>query len=389
MDDFVINTTRTGIQQDPAVTAFGNESYFVVWCDTDSATIKGRIYMANGNPASGEFDVNEPDPAAPNTLRERPAVAATPVNGAFVAWVEHPASLPGPRPHVAARRFGTDGRPLGGVIRLSTADIDPDVSPALMHTLGGGFLVVWAGAAPDRRIIARRYGFTGSPEGEELLLSTTEGFHTGPFGARLDGNFAIGWRTDPHLVTGGDITLRVLTFDGAPVTGELTPDLPGYAGGGKAITALATEQFVLAHTSLHPDGSRSAVETHVFSKDGDVVEVGVPACSGPSISCGDPALAPLTENRFLTAWVQTDASSGTGHTVMAKAVSTTLGSLNEPVRLSGSAPGHRTDVAAATLVNRPDPTAFVAWTDLGGAGEDATAAVRGRVVRIEGEGTLV
>ncbi|ONK15952.1 hypothetical protein [Streptomyces sp. MP131-18] len=389
MNDFVINSTTAGIQRDPAVAALGTGHYFVVWSDSSDASIKGRLYLTNGQPATEEFVVSEPAPAPPDVLRERPAIAATPLSGAFVTWVESPATVPGPRPHIKMRRYGTDGRPIGDATQVSTTDADPGQGPAVTHMIDAGFLITWADAAPRRRILARRYGFDGAPEGAEFAVSTTEGFHTTPFTARLDGNVVIGWRADPHPVAGGALTLRVLTFDGAAVTPETTPNLSGYAGGGAAVTALDTEQFVLAHVRVAPDGSRSSVETSVFAKDGALAEPGVPACSGAGLSCADPALAPLADDRFLAAWVQRSAATGTGHTVLAKIISITGGSLAEPIRLSGDTPGERFEVAAATVAGAPEgPSAFVVWTDLSGAGEAATTAVRGRMLRIQGEGTL-
>ncbi len=385
MSDFVINSTTAGIQRDPAVAALGTGHYFVVWSDSSDASIKGRLYLTNGQPATEEFVVSEPAPAA-EVLRERLAIAATPLSGAFVTWVESPATVPGPRPHVMMRRYGTDGRPVGGATQVSTTEADPGQPPALTHMIDAGFLVTWADAAPQRRILARRYGFDGAPVGAEFPVSTTEGFHTTPFTTRLDGNVVIGWRSDPHLVGGGALTLRVLTFDGAAVTPETTPNLSGYTGGGAAVTALATEQFVIAHVRVAPDGSRSSVETNVFAKDGAIAEAGVPACSGADLSCAAPALAPLADNRFLAAWVQRSAATGTGHAVMAKVISTTEGSLAEPLLLSGQAPGERFDVAAATVSGTPEVGPD---HERARAGEDSTTAVRGRMLRLQGEGTLV
>ncbi|MDT0310024.1 hypothetical protein RM780_24155 [Streptomyces sp. DSM 44917] len=385
MNDFLINTTTAGIQSNPSVAALGTSLYFVVWSDTSDAAIKGRLFRTDGTPATGEFPVSEPDPAAPNTLREQPVIAANPLTGAFVAWVERPSSIPGPRPHVKMRRFDRDGHPLGGVEQISSADIDPESGPAVTHLIDAGFLVAWVNAAPDRRILARRYAFDGTPQGPEFPVSATTGFHTGPFAARLDGNCVIGWRSDPSLLAGGAITLRVLTFDGAAVTGETVPRLSGFAGGGKAVAALPNEQFVIAHERVSPDRSRTSVETNVLAKDGDLAEPGVPACSGPGLSCTDPALAPLAGSCFLAAWVQKDAATGEGHAVMAKVISTTHGSLDAPMQLSAQDPGERFDVAAATV---PDPaagqSAFIAWTDL--SATDTGPCVRGRVLRIPDEG---
>ncbi len=93
--EFQINTYSTSAQSDPAVADGANGAFVAVWrslgsfgSDTDSASIQGQRYAADGAPLGGQFQVNT------NTTGNQgsPGIAAD-ADGNFVLLFEqHPGS---------------------------------------------------------------------------------------------------------------------------------------------------------------------------------------------------------------------------------------------------------------------------------------------------------
>src|SRR3954469_9209998 len=102
MDEFPINATTTGDQDQPGVAGLQGTQFVTVWRDGGTQNIKGRLFGVNGAPTSGEFVVNFPQAAG--TKRQLPTVIET-GQGFAVAWIEQ---LPGGRPLVKLRTFDAD-----------------------------------------------------------------------------------------------------------------------------------------------------------------------------------------------------------------------------------------------------------------------------------------
>src|SRR3954466_14002868 len=85
MDEFTVNSTAPGSQDQPSVAGFRGTQFVAVWEDNGTSTIKGRFFGLSGAPSSGEFAVNFPGEAG--TKRQLHLVIET-SQGFAVAWNE-------------------------------------------------------------------------------------------------------------------------------------------------------------------------------------------------------------------------------------------------------------------------------------------------------------
>src|SRR5262245_5711349 len=88
--DFVVNSTAAGDQSSPAVAALPDGEFVVTWMSFDQvpwcATIRARLFNADGTPDGNDFIVGGADPTYPPLRQNAPAVAALPDNHFAVTW---------------------------------------------------------------------------------------------------------------------------------------------------------------------------------------------------------------------------------------------------------------------------------------------------------------
>src|SRR3954467_2128754 len=197
MDEFTVNGTATGSQDQPSVAGFRGTQFVAVWEDNGTGSIKGRFFGLNGAPSSGEFAVNFPGETG--TKRQLPQVIET-SQGFAVAWN---AQAPGGVFQVKLRTFDQDSLS-GPESQVSTSETERFIRPAMTRLPDGGFAVAWADKRADERVRVQRFGVDGTKAGADFPANTTPGRPPAPRAASLaNGNLVVGWRAriaDPlHL----------------------------------------------------------------------------------------------------------------------------------------------------------------------------------------------
>ncbi|MGW7099695.1 hypothetical protein [Streptomyces sp. NPDC054838] len=393
-NEFLVNTTTSGLQFQPAVVSLRDSNFMVVWADRSDSSIKGQRFRPSGAQSGGEFEVSTSTPEDSNTNRQWPTAGPAGLSEVAV-WIEEPFNVPPPFPQVKLQRF-LNGQKAGPEIQVSTTDIDPENRPSVTNMIDGGFVVTWADSRQDQRIRAQRFNDEGSKAGPEFTANVTEGFHRRPVATVLDdGRYVIAWTDDPSGVEGGRLTFRVFDLDGSPQGDEIIlTHVGGLFPGANSMTLLDNGGFVVASinaTTLSGLGvQQSTVVANIFEADGTErtsVSVGPPRDFNRSW----PAVAPLTGGRFLLSWVEKSATTvDTVPAVMAQVCSDSQGTLGEKVQVSTASIGDRFQVCAATAVDGSSEHAFVTWADDSrGDGDTSDFAVRGRAFRIDFPGSLV
>jgi Ca2+-binding RTX toxin-like protein len=160
--DFLVNTTVSGRQQNPAVAALPSGNFVVVWSESDG-----------GNPSSFDQDVR-------------------------------------------AQIVGRDGHKIGPEILVNTVAAGSQQSAVVSGLSGGGFVVTWMSAGFPLSVHAQAFDSAGNKVGGEI--NESDGFNTQgwPEVAGLtDGGFALTWRErtasaqDPN----GDFPVKVQLFN--------------------------------------------------------------------------------------------------------------------------------------------------------------------------------
>jgi hypothetical protein len=141
-------------------------------------------------PLGGEFRVN----TYTSGDQGNPAVAAHPDGGFVVVW----SSYYGVRPGIFGQRYDNQGAAIGGEFQINTTTTDDERDPDISRDAAGNFVVVWTQfsfTGPAGEIRARRFASNGSPLGPDFLVNVyTSGLQRHPSVASApNGDFVIAW----------------------------------------------------------------------------------------------------------------------------------------------------------------------------------------------------
>jgi hypothetical protein len=183
--EFKVNTFFSGDQQDPAVGRQPGGNFLVAWesDDTNNTGIFAQIFDANGDDVGQEFLVND----ILENNQEFPAVGAWP-GGYVVAWESFP---DGEGRGIFARRFDSNGVPLGDQFLVNTIQDRDQRFPSVSVFEGGEFVIAWED--DDLGTYAREFDADGIPLGDGFLVSASDAFQRAPRVAVGDGGFLITW----------------------------------------------------------------------------------------------------------------------------------------------------------------------------------------------------
>jgi len=378
MDEFLINKTTTGDQNQPGVAGFRGTQVVVVWADRGSGNITGRLFGVNGVPSGSEFAVNFP--GVPDTKRQLPTVIET-GQGFAVAWIEQ---LPGGQPQVKLRTFDQDSLS-GPESQVSSAEVEPLIRPAMARLTGGGFVLVWADKRENERIRVQRFAFDGAKSGPEFRANTVPGLHRVPMVAGLtNGNMVIGWRA---RITGA-LHLRLQVFDAnGPVGNEQIPNIEITEA---AMAPLDSGRFVVAHIRSAGDGEpgfdTTVAQASLFEPNGGFSNLRFPATSGRILSSW-PTLVPLSGGRFLLAWTQINVDNAAAGTNVEARIFSSQGPLGQVLQVNTLTGGQRFSLSAAIASGPSGDVAFPVWVDDSMAGADQSGrAIEGRALPVPAGG---
>ncbi len=155
-----VGTFGTGQQNSPAIAADQNGNYVIVWTadgqDGDGRAIYGRMYDANANPLTGEFQVNST--AVGNQAHANVAMNA---DGRFVVvWDTNDADIFG-------QIFNPAGNRVGGEFQVNYDATGTQQRPEVIIDDAGSFVVTWNGSGLEDTdgVFARRFNANGVPLG--------------------------------------------------------------------------------------------------------------------------------------------------------------------------------------------------------------------------------
>ena len=265
--EVVVNSTRAGDQQAPAITCTAGGDYVVVWesrvQDGDDFGIAAQRFGADGGPRGGEMTVN-----AYTAGRQRAAATCSDAAGNFVvAWQSD--AQDGDGDGVFAQRFGADGARRGDESRVNQTSEDSQARPALACTIAGDFVVAWQSRGQDGDgdgIFARRFTADGLPAGDEqrVNVETAGNQQFVALAALAGGGFIAAWESrDGQDGDGAGIFARRLAADGTPLGDELS--VPSFTAFDQELPAVAALDggFVVAWSSFH-DGDEVGVFARRF-----------------------------------------------------------------------------------------------------------------------------
>jgi Ca2+-binding RTX toxin-like protein len=315
LPDVGVNTFKTSLQQDPAVTGFDDGSFVVAWASygSDGSVwgIAGQRYNAAGLPQGSEFIVNT------TTFDGQlyPSVTSLPDQGFVVTWQSNQFDLSGYG--IAGQRFDASGQKLGSEFLVNNIyKVNAQSAPAVVGLADGGFAVVWQSFGVDGSglgVCGRLYAATGLPRTDEFKINTTTtGDQDVPSVAALtNGGFVTTWR-QATIVTSGTTTTTSITLNAQRYDSLGNKNGAEFRVGARAgvlsadVTGLSDGGFVVTYVS------GNSIYAQRYSSTGVAVpEIKVNTSAS---TCMDPHVATNPVGGYVVTWTSTN-EDGSGYGV--------------------------------------------------------------------------
>jgi hypothetical protein len=181
LTDFLINSTTAGNQAEPSIARGTDERFLAVWTDAPPvgpSDIRGRLLAADGQPLGSDFAINTTLTGA----QTEPFVTAMANGGYLVVWTDESldaGDLEGKA--VRARVFDDAGIGVGDDLLLNTTTRGDQGHPYAIVLADGSIFAVFEDASltsPDTDgtgVRARRLDSTGTPTGDDFLVNSFYG----------------------------------------------------------------------------------------------------------------------------------------------------------------------------------------------------------------------
>ncbi len=233
--EFMVNTYTTGDQLIPRVAMGADGGFSVAWMsegsagtDSSETSIQARPFNAAGVPKGPPMQVN----TFTSGRQESPAIAADDQGNFVVTWANH-FNAPDEKDDnrtVQARRFGSDGTPIGDAFRVGPPELDHDLTPAISMTADGSFVVAWSsvGTNGSLEVYGRRFHANADPAGATFLVNSETSMNQSyPDVSHLsDGSFTVVWRNEGSDADPFEESIEGRRFasDGTPVSSQFQID---------------------------------------------------------------------------------------------------------------------------------------------------------------------
>ncbi|MDB5303423.1 MAG: uncharacterized protein JWM97_972, partial [Phycisphaerales bacterium] len=268
-NEFLVNTTTTHDQVNPAIVLTSSGAFVVVWTSNQSGAqaVYGRGFNADGTPRGNEFQVSL------NTTpmgSRAPAVAMDGSGNLVVAWEGNGSA---DSDGVYYRRYQSTLQPSGPESLVNTTTSSSQFDPSIGMNAGGAFVIAWTdNGSGAGKIAAQRFNQSGNATGSQFQVGTTGGNHEdfSQVGVDSAGNFTVAWADNFGGPRESDVYTRRYTAGGVALdanpafvntftnSAQTTPSLGERADG----------KYFIAWTSTAQDGDGLGIFGKAFNADG-------------------------------------------------------------------------------------------------------------------------
>ncbi len=223
-NEFRIDTEISAYHVAPVVSHSQGNNFVVVW--DDYLDVFAQVVDLGGNLIGDEFRVNE----LGSGYQTFASVAMISGGGFVVAWQDgdYYGGRDGDGYGVFARRFGSDGTPIGGDFPVNQTTAGAQSVPAVVANVSGGFTVVWSSYDYDTgvgQVAAQRFDGAAAPLGNELTVSESSDYPSdAAVAAGANGDFSVVWSDYPDAALEKAIVGRSFDSAGTPRTQQLALD---------------------------------------------------------------------------------------------------------------------------------------------------------------------
>ena len=318
--EFLVNTTTSGSQLYPSITALANGGFVVAWVDTSDGAVRGQMFSITGSKAGSEFIVT-----TTTNVNFAPAVAPIGYGDFVVVWTgggDTSATA------VRGQMFSGDGRKVGPEFLVNTTTSGAQFGPSISDSLNGAsFVVVWTdnsqsgGDTSGTAVRGQIFSRSGRKVGSEFLVNTTTSGNQSRWSRPSITSdydmFVVVWENNSP--SGGDNSLssicgQIFGDDGSKFGDEfLVTTTTSRAQLSPSVTFLANGFFVVVWTDNSRSGgdtSAGSIRGQMFSRFGDKHGDEFLVNTTTSVDQSWPKITALPEGRFVVVWEDASQSSG-------------------------------------------------------------------------------
>jgi Ca2+-binding RTX toxin-like protein len=388
--EFLVNTSIFDNQSDSSITALADGRFVVTWSDTrpaggdtSRASVRGRIFNADGTQSVSEFLVNT------TTLDNQVESSITSLaDGRFVVtWTDSSLSVDDTSGFaVRGRIFNADGTQSVAEFLVNTMTQNSQSASNVTALADGRFVVTWTdtsrtgGDTNSDAVRGRIFNADGTQSVPEFLINTTttNSQNESSITALADGRFVVTW--DDNSFTGGDISStavrgRIFNADGTQSRPEFLVNTTTADGQtNSSVTALPDGRFVVTWEDFRLNGEtlEGIIKSQVFSADGRKSGVEFQVNTTTANIQIDSSVTALPDGRFVVTWTDFSQSDP---------IEPGLTNIRSQIFNSRTYLGSNTDTFADTVIGGN-------FTDniFGGGGDDSLLGGAGDDFLFGGEG---
>ena len=302
--EFQVNTHTTNKQENPAIAMNGAGNFVVVWNsylqDKSSNGIFAQRFDPNCSPLAEEIQIN----TTSGGNQKEPSVAMNKAGNFIVVW-QGPGTVEADKEDIFARRFDSNGRPLGNEFRVNTNTNDKQLCPRAAINNGGSFVIIWESVnVPEegqKAICGKLYDSNGLKIGTEFVAN--DGPSDGRYpDAAMDsqGNFAVVWMQDK---SSNSILGRLYNADGSAKAGPFEVSTIRFSSVTQPSISMSTEgRFVVAWDGDPELAGLDDIHARIFEADGTAIGeqfVVNTTFEGPQ---QNPKVAMNNRRQFIVVW---------------------------------------------------------------------------------------
>lgn len=286
----LINSTASGNQTTPQITALSTGGFVAVWesGNPGSQSGKGQIFDAAGNPVGGEFTV-----PGQGGSTEQIHVAGTSDGGFYVGWLDNPAGAS--NEFAYALKYTGSGAQSGGVLKFNPLFVDEYLNSLSMQTGPSGDVgfafTTGANRWGDASVPFSSRGETSTPDATTPFTHVDAGFT--PRGTRL---FIA---TDPN---GNQIYMLSDAFGTAT---EVSADFGTTLNDNAHLAMLSGGLTALTFQGENSVAGGQDIMAGVYDSGRNLAKITVTTLPGVGNAPGDqikPDITHLRDNDFLVTW---------------------------------------------------------------------------------------
>ena len=221
--EFQVNSFSLDYQVQPHVDAMANGAFVVVWQSyyqdaNDDFDVFGQRFDSGGDPVGNEFQVN----TYTTGYQGHATVAMSSSGGFLVVWESEFQDLS--QDGLFGRLYDSDGDPVSGELQINTSTAG-DQNDARAMPFGSGFLVVWESTSFDgdnEGVVMQEFDASASFVGDEMQVNTyTTGDQEDPeLAIAADGTVAVVWESTGQDGSGDGVFGQVFDSNLQPVGQE-------------------------------------------------------------------------------------------------------------------------------------------------------------------------